>query len=46
MMKMDFKSAKVRNLGAGAVIFAVTLLAYLPAVRGGFVWDDDGHVTR
>ena len=45
-MKMDFKSAKVRNLGAGAVIFAVTLLAYLPAVRGGFVWDDDGHVTR
>jgi len=27
-------------------IFAVTLLAYLPAIRGGFVWDDDGHVTR
>ncbi|HTT58235.1 MAG TPA: tetratricopeptide repeat protein [Opitutaceae bacterium] len=23
-----------------------TLLAYLPALRGGFLWDDDAHVTR
>jgi hypothetical protein len=22
------------------------VLAYLPAVRGGFVWDDDAHVTK
>ena len=36
----------LRSVGAGAVIFAVTLLAYLPAVRGGLLWDDDGHVTR
>jgi tetratricopeptide (TPR) repeat protein len=28
------------------VIFAVTLLAYLPAVRGGFLWDDDFHLTQ
>ena len=43
---MNFQSVNLRSLGAGAVIFAVTLLAYLPAVRGGFLWDDDGHVTR
>jgi tetratricopeptide (TPR) repeat protein len=28
------------------VIFAATALAYLPALRGGLLWDDDGHVTR
>jgi protein O-mannosyl-transferase len=28
-------------------IFAVTLVAYLPALRAGFIWDDHpGHVTR
>ena len=29
-----------------ALLFGVTLLAYLPALHGGFLWDDDGHVTR
>ena len=29
-----------------ALIFCATVLAYLPAVRGGFLWDDDSHVTR
>lgn len=28
------------------LIAAATLLAYLPALGAGFVWDDDGHVTR
>lgn len=28
-----------------ALIFLVTLLAYWPALGGGFIWDDDGHVT-
>ncbi len=27
-------------------ISAVTLLAYIPAIHGGFVWDDDAHVTK
>jgi tetratricopeptide (TPR) repeat protein len=34
------------NLAPGALIFCATLVAYIPAVRGGLVWDDDAHVTR
>ena len=30
----------------GAAIFALVLLAYLPALSGTFLWDDSGHVTR
>ena len=29
-----------------AGLAAVTLAAYWPALRGGFLWDDDGHVTK
>ncbi len=29
-----------------ALIFAVTLAAYSPVFRAGFIWDDAGHVTR
>ncbi len=32
-------------MGAGAVACAA-FVAYWPALQGGFVWDDDGHVTR
>lgn len=28
-----------------ALIFAVTLVAYFPALTGDFLWDDAGHVT-
>ena len=34
-----------RSLGAGALIILLTVVAYLPALRGGFVWDDDVLVT-
>ncbi|HWP70278.1 MAG TPA: tetratricopeptide repeat protein [Gemmatimonadaceae bacterium] len=27
------------------IIFALTVVAYLPALNAGFVWDDDDHVT-
>lgn len=27
-------------------LLAVVLLAYAPAIGGGFLWDDDAHVTR
>ncbi len=32
-------------LAAGLIVSA-TVIAYLPAVRGGFIWDDDAHVTK
>jgi tetratricopeptide (TPR) repeat protein len=31
-------------LGIWIAIFCVTFIAYFPALRGGFLWDDDGHV--
>ena len=42
---MNFQSEKLRNLGAGALLFYVTLIAYLPVLYGGFLWDDGFHVT-
>ena len=34
-----------RNLGLGVALFVVTLLAYLPALQGGFIWNDSEYVT-
>ena len=31
---------------AAALLFGVTAIAYVPALRGGFVWDDDTFLTR
>lgn len=36
----------LRDLGIGALLFGVVLLAYLPALEGGLLWDDDVHVTK
>lgn len=30
----------------GGLLVLITTIAYLPAIRGGFVWDDDQYVTR
>ena len=30
---------------AGALLVLLTVTAYLPALRCGFVWDDDDHLT-
>ena len=37
--------SRSRDLGAGVLLFAVTLLAYFPALKGGFIWDDDNFLT-
>lgn len=29
-----------------ALLFAITFAAYAPAIRAGFIWDDDAHVTK
>jgi protein O-mannosyl-transferase len=30
----------------GVVLLLLVILAYLPALRGQFIWDDDAHVTK
>ena len=35
-----------RRITASALLVLVTFVAYLPAMRGDFIWDDDAHVTR
>jgi tetratricopeptide (TPR) repeat protein len=39
---MDWNAKGVR----ASLLLVLTLIAYAPALRGGFVWDDDAHVTN
>jgi protein O-mannosyl-transferase len=41
MMKESWKSVRL----GGVLIVLLTLVAYLPAMRGGFIWDDDRLIT-
>jgi tetratricopeptide (TPR) repeat protein len=43
----DDPLASRRRLRLGVLIIVLaTLIAYLPAVRGGWIWDDDDYVTE
>jgi tetratricopeptide (TPR) repeat protein len=37
---------KLGNAILPALLFALTLAAYLPALHGDFLWDDDAHITK
>jgi len=39
-------NARLRLLIWPAAIALTTILAYVPAMRGGFIWDDESHVTQ
>ena len=43
-MRTDLDSRRWNLVGAGLIVL-VTLLVYLPAVRAGFVWDDNRYLT-
>jgi protein O-mannosyl-transferase len=34
------------KLGAGALLAILVFAAYYPSIHGGFVWDDDTHITN
>jgi tetratricopeptide (TPR) repeat protein len=40
------RSSSDRTVLLGAFIVVATLVAYIPAMSGGFVWDDDTWVTQ
>src|SRR5438270_2400515 len=44
--KWDSPRIRLSDAGIWALLFCATLLAYLPALRGGLLWDDSMHVTR
>jgi tetratricopeptide (TPR) repeat protein len=45
-MKERTQTMKWKRYMMGAAILLMVVVAYLPAVRGGFIWDDDAHVTK
>ncbi len=38
-------SRKTITFGAGLIVL-LTLLVYIPATRGGYIWDDETHITN
>ena len=44
--KPDSSGIGLRDAALWTSILCATLLAYLPALRGGLLWDDNMHVTR
>ena len=40
------RSRKIFGLATGGVLLLAVLIAYIPAMQGGFIWDDDFYVTE
>jgi protein O-mannosyl-transferase len=40
------KNASPSPVWLSLLLAAATIIAYLPALRGGFIWDDDDHLTN
>jgi tetratricopeptide (TPR) repeat protein len=38
--------ANYEDLWMGALLFGLILLAYMPALHGGMLWDDDAYLTK
>jgi tetratricopeptide (TPR) repeat protein len=39
-------SADLNVFASAGLLLVATVLAYLPALHGGFLWDDEAHVTK
>jgi len=39
------RNALIRSFAAGAAIFVLALVVYVPVMDGGFIWDDDWLIT-
>src|SRR5438132_10850958 len=44
--KADLPAIGLRDAGMWALLLCATVVAYLPALTGGILWDDNMHVTR
>jgi len=42
----NFQAIQFSDFVLWTMIFCATLAAYLPAVRGGLLWDDSSHLTK
>jgi tetratricopeptide (TPR) repeat protein len=42
----QFRTAVLRDTALGILLFCTTFVAYGPALRGGLILDDVGHLTR
>jgi len=40
------QSINFKVIALGFLIFCTTVVAYLPALKGGFIWDDDTFLTQ
>ena len=45
LLTRRLRNEKWRSIGLGVILIALTIAAFGPALRAGFIWDDDQHLT-